>query len=185
MSDSIHVLGFAGSLRQKSFNRAALHAAHELLPPDMTLEIFDLAPIPLFNEDVQAQGAPEAVAHFKERIAAANALLIATPEYNYSMPGVLKNALDWASHPINTTPLNGKPLAIMGVSQGPWGTARAQLHMRHSCVYFNTYPLNKPIVQIPHAAAKFDADLRLTDEPTRQQIRALLEALSVWAGKLK
>lgn len=185
MTDPIHVLGFAGSLRQKSYNRAALRAARELLPEGMSLEIFDIAPIPPFNEDVEAQGYPEPVQQFKARIAAADALLISTPEYNYSMPGVMKNALDWASRPIATTPLSGKPVAIMGVTTGPWGTARAQLHLRQSCVYFNAHPLNRPIVQIDRAERKFDAEGQLTDEPTRQLIRSLLEALATWTRKLR
>ena len=115
MPEHVHVLGIAESLRQKSYNKAALHAASELLPEGMTLEIYDIAPIPLFNQDVEARGDPEPVQHFKARLAAANALLIATPEYNYSMPGVLKNALDWASRPPATTPLGEKPLAILGI----------------------------------------------------------------------
>jgi chromate reductase, NAD(P)H dehydrogenase (quinone) len=119
MTDHVHVLGIAGSLRQKSYNKAALRAAAELVPEGMTLEIYDIAPIPLFNADVEAQGDPEPVRDFKARLAAANALLIATPEYNYSMPGVLKNALDWASRPVATTPLGEKPLAIIGASGGP------------------------------------------------------------------
>ncbi len=185
MSDPIHVLGFAGSLRKKSYNAAALRAAQQLLPEGLSLEIFDISPIPMFNEDVEAVGYPEPVQHFKARIAAADALLIATPEYNYSMPGVMKNALDWASRPANQTPLSGKPLGIMGASAGPWGTARAQLHLRQSCVYFNSLPLNKPVVQIARAALKFDAEGRLIDEPTRQEIRALLEALAVWTRRLR
>lgn len=185
MPETIHILAVAGSLRQKSYNRAALRAAQELLPANMTLEICDIGAIPLFNEDVEAQGYPQPVQELKARIAASDAMLISTPEYNYSLPGVLKNALDWASRPASATPLNGKPLAIMGVSSGPWGTARAQLHLRQSCVYFNMHPLNRPVVQISHAEAKFDADGHLKDEATRTQIRALLEALDVWARKLK
>ena len=185
MTEAIHVLAVAGSLRQRSYNRAALHAALELLPEGMTLEVCDIGDIPLFNEDIEAQGYPLPVQQFKARIAAADAMLISTPEYNYSVPGVLKNALDWASRPASSTPLNGKPLAIMGVSSGPWGTARAQLHLRQSCVYFNMHPLNKPVVQISHAETKFDADGRLKDEVARNQIRGLLEALGIWARRLK
>jgi len=181
---TIHVLGIAGSLRAKSYNKAALRAASELLPEGMTLEIYDIAPIPLFNQDVEARGDPEPVQHFKVRLAAANALLIATPEYNYSMPGVLKNALDWASRPPTTTPLGEKPLAIFGASSGPWGTARAQLALRQSAVFMNMHPMNKPALQISHAESKFDADLKLTDETTRQHICAVLVALAAWARRL-
>ncbi len=185
MSDPIHVLGIAGSLRKQSYNRAALHACVDLLPPDMTLEIYDIKDIPLFSEDVEAQGYPEPVQHFKQRIAAADALLIATPEYSYSMPGVLKNALDWASRPSANTPLNDKPVAIFGASTGPWGTARAQLHLRHSCVYFNAHPLNKPVVQINFADKKFDADGKLSDETTRQHLHTLVHALAAWTRRLR
>jgi chromate reductase, NAD(P)H dehydrogenase (quinone) len=184
MTEAIHVLGIAGSLRKKSYNLAALHAAMDVLPEAMTLEIYDIAAIPLFNQDVEALGFPESVQHFKARIAAANALLIATPEYNYSIPGVLKNALDWASRPATEMPLSEKPLAIMGVSGGPWGTARAQLALRQSCVYMNMHPLNRPVLQVPHAESKFDADGKLTDEATRQHIRGLLVALASWARRL-
>ena len=134
---------------------------------------------------MRRKGYPAAVQQFKARIAASDAMLISTPEYNYSIPGVLKNALDWASRPASSTPLNGKPLAIMGVSSGPWGTARAQLHLRQSCVYFNMHPLNKPVVQISHAEAKFDAVGNLKDAAARHQILTLLEALGEWARKLK
>ena len=185
MTSPIHVLGIAGSLRRKSFNAAAIRAAQELLPDEMTLEVFDLAPIPLYNGDVEAEGYPPAAQDFKARIAAADALLISTPEYNYALPGVLKNAIDWASRPIAQTPLSGKPLAIMGVTTGPWGTARAQLNLRQVCVFTNTLALNKPVVQIARATEKFDADGRLTDEATRKEIRALLEALAVWTRQLR
>ena len=147
--------------------------------------LYDIATIPFFSEDVEAQGYPEPVQHFKTRIAAADSLLIATPEYNYSMPGVLKNALDWASRPASSTPLGDKPLAIFGASTGPWGTARAQLHLRQSCVFFNAHPLNKPVLQINFADRKFDADGKLTDEPTRVQLHALLHALSLWTIRLR
>ena len=184
MTEHVHVLGIAGSLRQKSYNKAALRAAAEMLPEGMTLDIYDIAPIPLFNADVEAQGDPEPVRDFKARLAAANALLIATPEYNYSMPGVLKNALDLASRPPATTPLGEKPLAIIGASGGPWGTARAQLALRQSAVFMNMHPMNKPPLQIPHAEAKFNADLKLTDEITRQHLHAVLVALAAWARRL-
>ncbi|MBI1802170.1 MAG: NAD(P)H-dependent oxidoreductase [Chloroflexi bacterium] len=185
MTNPIHVLGFAGSLRKRSYNAALLRAAQELLPEGMSLEIYDITPIPFYNEDVEMAGFPEPVQYFKSRIAAADAVLIATPEYNYSMPGVLKNALDWASRPISQTPLNGKPLAIMGATTGPWGTTRAQLHLRQSCVFFNALPINKPVVHIARAAEKFDADLRLTDEQARREVRGLLESLAAWARRLK
>jgi chromate reductase len=181
---SIHVLGISGSLRKGSYNTAALRAAAELSPPGMTIEIFNLSPIPLFNSDLWAAGFPEPVQHFRDRIAATDALLIATPEYNYSIPGVLKNAIDWASRPPNH-PLNGKPVAIMGVTTGNWGTVRAQLHLRQVCVYTNMLPLNQPEVLIARAQERFDANGRLTDETTRDFIRKLLEALTDWTLRLR
>ncbi len=182
---NVRVLGFAGSLRRDSYNRAALRAAQELLPPGMTLEIFDLAPIPLFNEDVERDGVPMAVKEFKERIAAADALLIATPEYNYSIPGVLKNAIDWASRPPGQSPLIGKPLAIMGASSGYFGSARAQYHLRQVCVILNMHPVNSPEVFISGAASKFDETGKLTDGMFRDGISKLLKALQEWTIRLQ
>jgi chromate reductase, NAD(P)H dehydrogenase (quinone) len=179
MTDSIHVLGFSGSLRKGSYNSALLHAAGELLPEGMTMETFDLSAIPVYNEDVRQAGFPDAVQRFRERIAAADALLIATPEYNYSIPGVLKNALDWASRPPDP-PLDGKPVAIMGASTGNFGTVRSQMHLRQVCVYTNMLPINKPEVLVAQAKGKFDADGRLTDETTRGFVRDLLTALADW-----
>lgn len=182
--EKIRVLGFSGSLRKASHNTGALQAALELVPAEMELEIFNIAPIPLYNHDVSEQeGFPLAVEEFRQKIAAAAALLIVTPEYNYSIPGVLKNAIDWASRPPNQ-PFNGKPVAIMGAGAG-FGTARAQYHLRQVCFYLNMFPLNKPEVMIQRTWEKFDADGRLTDEETRKQIKALLEALVPWAQRFK
>lgn len=183
-ADEIHILGFAGSLRKGSYNRAALRAAEELLPEGVSLETFDLSPIPLYNGDVEDAGIPEPVKRFKERIAAADALLIVTPEYNYSLPGVLKNAIDWASRPIGQNSLSGKPLGMMGASIGLNGTVRAQLHLRQVAVFTNMYPINKPEVFIRQAANKFDEQGYLTDDDLRAQIRALLESLAEWTRRL-
>jgi chromate reductase len=176
MGKDIKIVGFTGSLRRKSFNRAALQAAQELLPAGASLEILDLAAIPFFNEDLEAEGVPEVVASFKQKIAKADALLIATPEYNYSIPPVLKNALDWASRGTGS-PLSGKPTAIMSASPGMFGGARAQYHLRQVCVILNLEPLNRPEVFIMGAHTKFDQDGKLTDDYTRQAITKLLEAL--------
>ncbi|MGQ0568754.1 MAG: NADPH-dependent FMN reductase [Armatimonadota bacterium] len=184
MSRPVHVLGFAGSLRHGSYNRAALRAAAEIAPPDMALEVFDLSPIPLFNADVEAVGVPEPVQQFKDRIAASDALLIVTPEYNYSVSGVLKNAIDWASRPLKTSPLNRKPMAMMGAG-GMMGTVRAQHHLRQIALHNDMLVLGRPQVYIARAFEKFDAQGHLTDEPTRQAIRALLEALIVWTRQLQ
>jgi len=185
MSQSgVKTLGVCGSLRKASYNAAALRAAAELLPEGMTLEIADITAIPLYNEDVRAAGFPPPVQRLRDQIAAADALLIATPEYNYSMAGVLKNAIDWASRPPDQ-PFNGKTLGIIGASPGLLGTARAQYHLRQSCVFLNMYPLNKPEVLIAQAATKFDAELRLTDQTTRDLIAKLLVALRDWTRQLR
>jgi chromate reductase len=183
VTSPIHVLGISGSLRKGSLNTALLRAAGEMLPEGMTLEIYDLSGIPFYNGDVEDAGFPEPVVHFKSRIAAADALLIACPEYNYSLTGVLKNAIDWASRPIKGTPFYGKPAAIMGAG-GRYGSTRAQMHLRQIAVYVNLLPLSQPQLAIIGAAEKFDANLKLTDEPTRQALRALLEALAAWTRRL-
>lgn len=180
----VHVLGISGSLRQHSYNTAALRAAGEVLPEGMTLELFDLGSIPLYNGDLEAEKTPESVLQFRSRIAGADALLIATPEYNYSIPGVLKNALDWASRPARASALNGKPLALLGAG-GKFGTVRAQMHLRDIALHNNMHALNKPEVYISRAWEKFDLEGRLVDEPTRREIQALLQALGEWTRRLR
>ena len=181
---SLRVLGFAGSLRKSSYNRALLEAALSLLPEGMSLEITDLGEVPLFNEDVEAQGIPQPVRSLTQKIGAADALLIATPEYNYSIPGILKNTIDWLSRKPDF-PLNGKPTAIMGASMGMTGTARAQYHLRQVGVATNLLILNKPEVLIAKAHEKFSAAGELSDEPTRQAVSNLMLALKVWILRLK
>lgn len=151
----------------------------------MSIEIVDLGPIPLFNQDVEAAGDPEPVRRFKERIVAADALLIATPEYNYSFSGVLKNALDWASRPPNGSALNGKPTAIIGASGGTGGTVRAQMHLRQVAVLTNLLVMTKPELLVMKAQDLFDADLKLADEATRKRLRQVLESLAAWTLRLR
>jgi chromate reductase len=179
----VKTLGISGSLRKASFNTAALRAALELVPDGMTLEIADIAEIPLYNEDVKAQGFPPTAQRLREKIAASDALLIATPEYNYSIPGVLKNAIDWVSRPPDP-PVIGKPVALMGASPGLWGTTRAQYHLRQCFVFLNMFPVNKPEVLIPQAGNKFDGEGKLTDQATRDLIAQLLVALRDWTRRL-
>jgi chromate reductase len=175
----ITVLGICGSLRKASFNRATLNTAIELKPSSMTIEVAEIGDIPLYNEDVRAQGFPPPVERLRRQIAAADALLFVTPEYNYSMSGVLKNAIDWASRPPEQ-PFAGKPCAIMGAAAGMAGTARAQYDLRRSCVFLDMHPINKPEVFIGQAQTKFDANGQLLDEAAKGFIRDLLVALEAW-----
>jgi chromate reductase len=180
----LRVLGLCGSLRRDSFNRKALKAAIGLAPGGMAIESFDrLEAIPLYNEDVREQGFPVPVCELRAAIARADALLFVTPEYNYSVPGVLKNAIDWASRPPDQ-PFNGKPCAIMGASISMLGSARAQYHLRQSCVFLNMFPLNQPEVMIANAADRFGPDGALKDEKSARLIRQLLEALAAWTRRL-
>src|SRR3954453_12255905 len=180
----VRILGIAGSLRRGSYNRAALRAAAQLVPPEATLDVFDLDGLPGFNEDDE-QDPPAKVVELKRRIRAADALLFVTPEYNYSIPGVLKNAIDWASRPYGDSAWGGKPAAIMGASIGAIGTARAQYHLRQIMVFLNMFPINQPEVMIGQAATRFDAAGNLTDDTTRDFIRQLLASLVTWTRRLQ
>jgi chromate reductase len=184
MEKKMHILGFAGSLRRQSYNRAILAAAFEMVPDDATLEIFDLEGIPPFNQDLELEP-PEKVRDFKARIRAADAILIATPEYNYSISGVLKNAIDWASRPYGDNAFDRKPVGLMGASVGMLGTARAQYDLRRSFVFLNMFPLNQPEVMVPFAQDKVDGNGRLTDEKTRKKIRELLESLVALTRRMR
>jgi chromate reductase len=179
MSNPLTILGIAGSLRKKSFNRAALRAAQQLAPEGVKLEIFDLEGIPVFNQD-EEQNPPEKVKQLKAWIRAADAILFVTPEYNYSIPGGLKNAIDWASRPYGDNAWAGKPVAVMGASVGPLGTSRAQYHLRQTFVFLDMLPVNKPEVMIGNASQRFDEAGNLIDEDTRKHIRGLLESLVSW-----
>lgn len=180
----LRVLGIVGSLRQASYNRALLRAVQQLAPTHIVMEIFDLVGIPLFNQDDE-QTPPREVIKFKARIRAADAILMATPEYNYSIPGVLKNAIDWASRPTGDNVWSGKPVAILGASVGRLGTARAQYHLRQVFVTLNMYALNQPEVMIGNAADLFDATGTLTDGDTQTRLRRLLDQLALWTQQLQ
>jgi chromate reductase len=175
----ISILGFAGSLRKGSYNRMLLQAAAQVLPEGATLEIFDLEGIPPFNQDLE-QSPAECVKEFKAKIRAVDALLIATPEYNYSVPGVLKNALDWASRPPQTSVLRKKPVGIVGASGGRSGTMRSQLALRQVFVFTGSYVMPQPEFLLADAAQKCDADGSLVDEETRDRLRTFLAALVDW-----
>jgi len=174
--ETVNILGFAGSLRKGSYNKALLRAAGELLPAGASIELFDLDGIPPFNQDLEGNP-PEKVKEFKARIKSASAVLIATPEYNYSVPGVLKNALDWASRPYGDSAWTGKPLALMSVSTGMLGGSRAQYHLRQTLLFLDVRAVSKPEVFVTFAGQKFDDKGRLTDEATRGIVADLLKAL--------
>ena len=176
MSD-VKILGVAGSLRKGSYNRLLLQNAQQMLPAGTSLEIFDLNGIPVFSEDDE-KSVPARVTEFKQKIRAADAVLFATPEYNYSIPGGLKNAIDWASRPYGDSAWMGKPAAIIGASVGRMGSARAQYHLRQVCVYLQVEVLNYPEVMVSGAADQFDKQGKLLHESSREALRELLAALT-------
>lgn len=178
------ILGINGSLRKQSFNRMALIAAQKLVPADTTLDIHDLHGIPVFNQDEEKNPVP-AVTKFKAAIRAADAILFGTPEYNYSIPGALKNAIDQAARPYGDSAWAGKTVAIIGASVGVLGTARAQYHLRQTFIFLNMIAVNQPEVLIRECAGKFDAEGNLTDETAKKLIGQLLENLVTLAKRMK
>jgi chromate reductase, NAD(P)H dehydrogenase (quinone) len=170
------ILGIAGSIREGSYNRAALRAAQGLVPDGVTLETFDIKGLPGFSQDDETNPPPQVV-DLKQRVRAADAILLVTPEYNYSVPGVLKNAIDWASRPYGDSAWTKKPVAIMGASVGTIGTARAQYHLRQMFVFLDMYAVNQPEVMISHAHKHFDEQGNLVDEAAKKLIAKLLEEL--------
>jgi chromate reductase len=180
VSSTVRVLGIAGSLRAGSYNRALLRAAREDVPPGMEIHLYDIAPVPFYNADVEAQGDPEPVVAFKAALRAADALLIATPEYNHGVPGVLKNAIDWASRPHRASPLDCKPVAMLGATAGRGSTFQAQAQLREAFVYAGACTLAQPELSLSRAGAAFDDAGRLTDPDTRGALRDLLEAFAQW-----
>ena len=178
----MNVLGICGSLRKASFNMMALRAAQSLAPQGMTITIADISQVPLYNEDVKGAGFPPAVQLLRDQVKAADALLIVSPEYNFSIPGVLKNAIDWASRPPEQ-PFDGKPVAIMGASPGMVGTARMQYHLRQVFLFLNTQTVVKPEVFIAQAAGKFNEQGELVDEMAKKVIGELLVSLQKTAQR--
>lgn len=152
----------------------------------MTIEAYeDLGSIPPYNEDVETGAYPKVVEELKGRIRGADGILIATPEYNYGLPGVLKNAIDWASRPYGDSAWEGKPLAIMGASPGQGGTVRAQLQLRQAAIFLNMLPLNRPEVLVGAAHTSFDANLNLTNDATRKFLQDELKAFAEWILRLR
>ena len=176
MNDTVKILGIAGSLRRESFNRSALRAAIDLVPEGAEIETFEINEIPVFNQDHEQNPHPSVV-EFKRRIREADAILIVTPEYNYSIPGGLKNAMDWASRPYGDNAWDGKAVAVMGASPGIFGTSRAQYHLRQTFINLNIVTVNQPEVMIGTAHERFDEEGNLKDEHTKEKIRELLRNL--------
>ena len=183
--ETLRILGFAGSLRSGSLNRALLRAAVELAPPGLEIESFDLIDVPLYNGDVEESGDPEAVARFKAAIRASDGVLMATPEYNHGVPGVMKNAIDWASRPPRGAALDRKPVAIIGASPGITGSARGQSQLRQAFEFTNSYCMPQPELLVYRAHEKFDADGRLVDEATRNYLGRFLASFRDWAARMR
>jgi chromate reductase, NAD(P)H dehydrogenase (quinone) len=181
----LHILGFAGSLRRGSYNRALLRAAAELAPAGMTIDSFDLAEVPLYNGDVEGEGDPPGVARFKAAIAAADGVLMVTPEYNHGVPGVMKNAVDWASRPPRGAPLAGKPVALLGASPGITGSARGQSQLRQAFEFTNSFCMPQPEFLLFRAHEKIDAEGHLTDAPSRDHLAAFLLAFAAWVERFR
>lgn len=185
MTEAIKVLGFAGSLRKASLNRALLRAAKDLAPEAMSIEIFDLIDVPLYNGDVEAAGDPPAVIALKAAIRAADAVLMVTPEYNHGVAAVTKNAVDWASRPPRGAVLNGKPVGVIGASPGQAGTARGQSQLRQAFEFTNSYCMPQPELLVFRASEKFDAQGNLTDEKTREYLAKYLAAFHAWTLRVR
>lgn len=183
MTSPIRVLGIIGSLRAASYNAWLLRAAAELAPPELTIVPFDLAGVPLFNQDLEAHGDPAGVAALRAAVRDSAAVLIASPEYNYGVPGVLKNAIDWISRPPGQAPFHRKPVAIMGASQGGSGTMRMQPQLRVTLQALEAYAMPKPEVVVASCRDKFDAEGRLTDEKTRAHLKKFLAAFLEWTRR--
>lgn len=177
-------LGISGSLRKASYNSGALRAAEELAGPEASFEFAELGDIPLYNDDVKQKSIPAAVLTLCEMISVADAVLISTPEYNYSIPGVLKNAIDWISR-VPNQPFAGKPVGIIGASPGILGTARAQYELRKVMASLSAHVLNSPEIMIGAAGSRFDAEGKLIDEQTKKFLKAHVEALQAWALRLR
>ena len=178
------VFAFAGSLREGSYNRALLRAAQEVAPEGMTIELFDLTGVPLYNADLEAEGDPERVTALKDGIRAADAVIIATPEYNHGVPAVSKNAVDWASRPPRNSPLDEKPVGIIGASPGMGGSARGQSQLRQAFEFTNSYCMPQPEILVARAHEKFDEEGHLTDEKTRSFLKKYLAAFEAWITRV-
>ena len=181
--NDMNILGISGSSRTGSYNGALLEAAKEFLPDNTSIEIFDVSKFPLYTQDLD-RNVPREVQMFKQKIKKADAILFATPEHNYSITAVLKNAIEWGNRPPGNNSWDGKPAAIIGASSGPRGTARAQLQLRQIMVDLNMYPINRPLLLLHNAADAFNKDRRLIDENFRETLKGVLQSLVDWTTKL-
>ena len=184
LGSKLGILAISGSARKGSFNTALLEAAKELLPENAAMEVFDVSVFPMFNQDLE-RTPPPSVVEFKRKIREADAILFATPEHNFSVSALLKNAIEWGNRPDEDNSWDGKPAAIVSASNGPRGGARAQLHLRHIMADLNMFPINQPQLYVARAQDVFDADRRLVDERVKKTLAALLRALTDWAAKVK
>jgi len=178
------ILGISGSGRKRSFNTALLEAAKQLLPQNATLEVVDVSRLPLYNQDLEHE-MPVDVKELKKKIRGADAILLATPEHNYSITAVLKNAIEWGNRPPRDASWSGKPAAIISASTSLRGGVRAQLHLRQIMIDLNMYPINRPLLLVANAKDKFNENLQLTDEETLQTLRDVLSSLVEWTHKLQ
>jgi chromate reductase len=182
--DKISILGISGSGRRGSYNTALLEAAKELAQESITIGTFQIAKLPLYNQDLEA-AMPAQVSEFKNSVKESDAILFAVPEHNYTVTAVMKNALEWGARPPSDNSWNEKPCAMMSASSGPRGGARAQLHLRQILVDLNMHPINRPLLLVANEADKFDSNMRLTDSQIRETLRVLLTRLEEWTRTLQ
>jgi len=180
----VHILGLSGSTRKGSFNTALLHAAKEMLPENTTLEVTDPSGLPLFSQDLE-RDLTVPIRTFKQKIREADAILFASPEHNYSVTAVMKNAIEWGNRPPTDRTWKGKPAGIISASSGPRGGVRSQMHLRQIMVDIDIYPINTPQLLVGDAETKFDRNLNLIDEQTRKILRDLLVSLADWTRRLR
>ena len=180
MDKKLKILAIPGSLRKGSYNKKLLNAAIELKPDSLEIDVYELNEIPMFNSDVEKEGIPDVVENFKQKIKEADGILIAAPEYNFSITGALKNAIDWASRMPATSPMLKKPVAIMGGSAGNGGTIRAQDHLRQILSHSNMMDMKRPGVYVTKIHEKFDENGKLTDEPLKAQLQKFMSSFENW-----
>jgi chromate reductase len=183
--DRLTMVAISGSLRRQSLNTALVRAVQEMVPEGSTLDLLEIGALPLYNADLDTEQPPAAVIAFKQRISAADAVLIATPEYNYGIPGPLKNAMDWASRPAYKAPFTQKPVAIMGASPGGGGTVRAQGQLKQVLLGMLSQVFPYPEMALTVAGERFDAEGRLTDARTREHLVAMLQQFMQWVLKVR